>query len=490
MPLVICAGPFKGGKEVTELVSTESIPKTLLALAGVDVCDKMIGENLLDVVEKKNHNRANEVYAQISESRCGRCIRTADYMYSVYAPGVNGGEAAASDVYADDFLYDMQKDPTEKERLPMLSAAEKKSDQVYRWLLAYIDENKFSGNQRLPSENALCRKLGVSRETIRVAIDRLVNEGIVYKVKGSGTYFHREKVMTRDLNTEDALYKIGLVLQGQDTSANSGLIEGVRSVLTQERVDLHVFLTDNKFCNERRCLETVVHQNFHGFIVDGVKSSILSPNLDCYKELYRRKIPVIFYNNFYRNLRCPRVTINDIECAHQLIGRLIDAGHSHIAGIFVYDNYQSVEKFQGMAEAMRNRGLELNDDYIKWCISDEAHNESYVRSIERFLKRIPKCTAIVCCNYIIYRLVMKTLQKMGKTVPEDYSLVCFDYSEETYRQEDVTCSVEQGFEMGRQLALRLMEMISTGECDDRNYTYVMKPILYDGHSIRKLKKVK
>ncbi len=25
----------------------------------------------------------------------------------------------------------------------MLSAVEKKSDQVYRWLLAYIDENKF-----------------------------------------------------------------------------------------------------------------------------------------------------------------------------------------------------------------------------------------------------------------------------------------------------------------------------------------------------------
>ena len=53
-----------------------------------------------------------------------------------------------------------------------------------------------------------------------------------------------------------------------------------------------------------------------------------------------------------------------------------------------------------------------------------------------------------------------------------------------------TCSVEQGFEMGRQLALRLMEMISTGECDDRNYTYVMKPILYDGHSIRKIQKAK
>ena len=38
-------------------------------------------------------------------------MRTADYLYSVYAPGVNGGEAAAAAAYADDFLYDMGRDP-------------------------------------------------------------------------------------------------------------------------------------------------------------------------------------------------------------------------------------------------------------------------------------------------------------------------------------------------------------------------------------------
>ena len=111
VPLVIAGGPFKGGIAVEELVSTASLPKTILALAGVDVGDAMIGENLLDVVEKKDDNRPNEIFAQISESRVGRCIRTARYTYSVYAPGVNGGEVAAADVYADDFLYDMEKDP-------------------------------------------------------------------------------------------------------------------------------------------------------------------------------------------------------------------------------------------------------------------------------------------------------------------------------------------------------------------------------------------
>ena len=112
VPLVIAGGPFKGGKVVEELVSTASLPKTFLALAGVDVGDKMIGENLVDVFEKKyDESRPNEVFAQISESRVGRCVRTADFTYSVYAPGVHGGVAAASDVYADDFLYDMRVDP-------------------------------------------------------------------------------------------------------------------------------------------------------------------------------------------------------------------------------------------------------------------------------------------------------------------------------------------------------------------------------------------
>ena len=111
VPLVIAGGPYRGGRTVEELVSTASLPKTILALAGVDVGGAMIGENLLDVVEKKADNRPNEIFAQISESRVGRCIRTARYTYSVYAPGVNGGAAAASDRYADDFLYDMEQDP-------------------------------------------------------------------------------------------------------------------------------------------------------------------------------------------------------------------------------------------------------------------------------------------------------------------------------------------------------------------------------------------
>lgn len=117
VPLVVSGGEFTGGGVVTDLISTAGLPKTILGIAGVDVGDKMIGEDFADVLHKTNPDRPNEVFAQISESRVGRAIRTADYAYSVYAPGINGGAQPAADLYADDFFYDLKKDPYELNNL-------------------------------------------------------------------------------------------------------------------------------------------------------------------------------------------------------------------------------------------------------------------------------------------------------------------------------------------------------------------------------------
>lgn len=142
VPLVIRGGSFQGGIAVDQLVSTESLPKTILALAGVDVKDAMIGENLLDVVTGTSENRVNEVYAQISESRVGRVIRTVDYTYSVYAPGINGGAAASARVYADDFLYDLKQDPYQLTNLIADPAYASVKKRLRERLLAWIEKSE------------------------------------------------------------------------------------------------------------------------------------------------------------------------------------------------------------------------------------------------------------------------------------------------------------------------------------------------------------
>ena len=360
---------------------------------------------------------------------------------------------------------------------------DRKSETVYLWVRAYIEENRFSSNSRIPSENALCRRLSVSRETVRRALDRLVEEGLLRRVRGSGTYINKEAALSRELGGSGDRIKIGLILQGQDGNANSSLMEGIRSILPPDQVDLRAFLTDNKFANERRCLNAVMDQGFRGFIVDGVKASLLNPNLDCYQRIYQKRIPVIFYNNYYKSLKCPRVVVNDPRCAEELIGLLIREGHRNIAGIFVSDNYQSIEKFQGMAAALQKNGVEYQDDYVKWCVSDEAHDARFTRSIDHFLKRLPQCTAVVCCNYMIYQLVRQVLEKQGKRVPQDCSLVCFDYSNEDWETEGVTCSIHQGCRIGREVASRLMRMIRNKDCDDLGYTYVLAPEIHLGRTV-------
>jgi GntR family transcriptional regulator of arabinose operon len=360
-----------------------------------------------------------------------------------------------------------------------------KSEQVYQWLLSYIEENRFSTKKKTPSENALCGKFGLSRETVRAALKRLGDEGFIHTVKGSGTYINKETGLSPERDTGSRPYKIGVILQGQDKDASETLIEGVKSALLDDKVDMRIFITDNKFANERKCLQSVMRQNFSGFIIEGVKASILNPNLDCYNLLYEKKVPVIFYNNYYKNLKYPIVIANDHKCADRLMRILFKAGHHKIAGVFVYDNYKSIEKFQGMTAAMLKYGIDFQDDYVKWCVSSDLYDPKFFRSIVRFFKELPHCTAVICCNYGILQLVQQVLRNMKKKVPKDISLVCFDYSKADWKETGITCSVHQGYKIGHEAASRLMDMIETNDYDE-DYSYMIEPVIYEGNSVKHL----
>lgn len=51
-----------------------------------------------------------------------------------------------------------------------------------------IMNGKYNINEQLPLEKEMCSKYGVSRITIKKAVDELVNQGLVIKRRGSGTF--------------------------------------------------------------------------------------------------------------------------------------------------------------------------------------------------------------------------------------------------------------------------------------------------------------
>ncbi len=114
-PLVISGGAFKGGKVDERLVSLIDLPPTMLDTAGIKIPESYMGKSILRELETGEERDC--VFIQISESQCGRAIRTKDYKYAVRALTPTGYAIHSSAVYFEDYLYDLKKDPIEKYNL-------------------------------------------------------------------------------------------------------------------------------------------------------------------------------------------------------------------------------------------------------------------------------------------------------------------------------------------------------------------------------------
>ncbi len=60
--------------------------------------------------------------------------------------------------------------------------------QLKEKILALVDDGVYKAGDLIPSERELCEKLHISRMTARKAISTLVNEGVLYREQGRGTF--------------------------------------------------------------------------------------------------------------------------------------------------------------------------------------------------------------------------------------------------------------------------------------------------------------
>ncbi len=92
------------------------IQTTLLSMAGIDIPKNYMGVDLTKQINNPD-NKRDCVFMQISESQCGRAIRTDRYKYAVRDLSPVGYAHGTSKLYFEDYLYDLEKDPIEKHNL-------------------------------------------------------------------------------------------------------------------------------------------------------------------------------------------------------------------------------------------------------------------------------------------------------------------------------------------------------------------------------------
>ena len=62
------------------------------------------------------------------------------------------------------------------------------ADRVYHLLYSRISNGDYPANQKLPSEKTLADEFGVSRPILRMALERLRDQGLIHSRQGAGSY--------------------------------------------------------------------------------------------------------------------------------------------------------------------------------------------------------------------------------------------------------------------------------------------------------------
>ncbi|MDX1416913.1 MAG: GntR family transcriptional regulator [Candidatus Promineifilaceae bacterium] len=99
----------------------------------------------------------------------------------------------------------------------MLKRSPSLTDQAKAHIKEQILNHEFADG-RIPSESELANELGVSRTTIRDAMSRLENEGVVFRRQGSGTYVNEPGLQIKSRLEEIWSYEAVLEAHGYTPS--------------------------------------------------------------------------------------------------------------------------------------------------------------------------------------------------------------------------------------------------------------------------------
>lgn len=281
-----------------------------------------------------------------------------------------------------------------------------------------IKTGVYRSGQRLPGELELASKFSCSRQTIRQAIGLLVEEGLVYRMQGSGTYVQSGPAR------REPTKNIAVVTTYIGEHIFPAILHGIEETLTENGYSFLLSATRNRLDNERRILSDLLSKPIDGLIVEGTKTALPNPNIDLYNAFAQQGIPVVFIDGYYPDIKSPTYVVADDRRGGRMATEiLLKKGHTRIAGIFKSDDIQGHRRYAGFIQTMRAAGIEVSDDHILWYTTETRDMLLNACALDV----LDGCTAAVCYND---EVALELVRLFGEKNfdPERCELVSFDNS--------------------------------------------------------------
>lgn len=361
---------------------------------------------------------------------------------------------------------------------------------IAKFLIQKIQKGEYKKNTFLPSEAELSKMFKVSRVTIRQALNILIHENLIKPIAGVGSVVVNDtpgKFSTEASSGGAKSIYFVLILSktvkwGIENPFYAEIISGAEQKIRE--IGYHLLFTLYEDIRRASDLsELIVKKHINGFLLIGDMD-------EKFINLVKKSgLPVVIINNpIGEKYELPVVINDDFRGGFEATKFLYNTGCKKIACIKGPSTSMSCEeRYKGYLSALRNLGLEINENLI---VEGNLEFESGYDAVKKIFSSKIMPDGIFAINDTMAIGALKFIIERGIEIPKEVSIIGFDNIAQSSQVVPSLTTVDvQRKEMGYIAASKLIEFI---ESNSRFYPIriILPSKIIERETTRKLLKEK
>ncbi|MFT8593569.1 MAG: GntR family transcriptional regulator [Bifidobacterium sp.] len=311
--------------------------------------------------------------------------------------------------------------------------------QIYEKIRADIQGNAYEIGSKLPSVKQLCEKYSVSAITIRHALDMLRDEGFITRQPRIGTTVTSLNPGTVAKPTSPSnLPTIAFLTTDFSDSFGTLVLMGALK-RAQNRAHILLGRTSADDTLQESEIASALSADADGLILMPSNSTFIPKAI---LDLISRGFPVTILDRLFQGIPVATISSDNVQAAKEATNHLFDLGHKNVAFIGSKSHISTItSRHSGWAMAYANNDIVLDDELsfteVQSTIPDSTaeEREDDIRKLEEFITAHGFVTACLVSEYNIALLLREALRRVGKSIPEDMSVICFDHASYAFDHE-------------------------------------------------------
>ena len=289
----------------------------------------------------------------------------------------------------------------------------KSQKQAYKYarirtdLSIQILEGRLRPHDRVPSLSEITQKYKVSKITARRVLNDLMMEGLVYTVRGKGTFVSDTSMQQDSRKINHKRDQLGVVFMHGSGLFFNDIIMGIDEEAFSNNIQINLCLSNNSYEREAENLQRLVRQGINKillFMVIDRNEHTLNPNIPLYLKLQEQGVSILLLACRIPGFPIPAITYDDYNAFIRLVKFMKEKKCRTLNYVTRVDNASTtVERMRGFKDGLLENGLPYNENsiiHVEIKSYDSVVGDSY-DAFSQYLKSNDVPDAVLCSDEMV-----------------------------------------------------------------------------------------